>query len=303
MHRTQVLEDAQTASKNAIHKRRAVEKLRGNTRIDSAKVDDAIEEMREVGSYCIMVYSRLMTIGQAQELDDTLARRVSAISTNLRAALQVHSRQAHDDAALMLIEHAKSKIMYEKQLLKELEAVRPEIANIGKPAHEKQKFQPATNPPGMPTRPANPVVQQAPRPRVPNITTENVAQSMFIPPSHPDSLSPTSARQGKPLPRVSAAGAQSAYPYQTGPTATPGPSGAFNPYAPQTAPPAPGPTLPNMTQSMYYPGAAAQQAAAHHPSPNYGGNVDYSRGNPQTFGQSRSKLDERVAARSLANMF
>jgi hypothetical protein len=43
-----VLEDAQTASKNAIHKRRAVEKLRGNTRIDPAKVDDAIEEMREV---------------------------------------------------------------------------------------------------------------------------------------------------------------------------------------------------------------------------------------------------------------
>lgn len=49
IHRTQVLEDAQTASKNAIHKRRAVEKLRGNTRIDPSKVDDAIEEMREVG--------------------------------------------------------------------------------------------------------------------------------------------------------------------------------------------------------------------------------------------------------------
>jgi hypothetical protein len=31
--------------------------------------------------------------------------------------------------------------------------------------------------------------------------------------------------------------------------------------------------------------------------------VDYSRGNPQVFGQPRSKLDERVAARSLANMF
>lgn len=242
---------------------------------------------------------------QAQELDETLARRVSAISTNLRAALQVHSRQAHDDAALMLIEHAKSKIMYEKQLLKELEAVRPEIANIGKPAHEKQKFQPATNPSGMAPKPANPAVQQTPRPRVPNLTTENVAQSMFIPPSHPDSLSPTS-RQQKPLPRVLSTGPQSAYPYQTGPS-TFGSSNAFNPYAPQTgpqtAPPAPAPTLPNMTQSVYYPGTAAQQAAAHHASANYGGNVDYSRGSPQMFGQPRSKLDERVAARSLANMF
>jgi hypothetical protein len=203
----------------------------------------------------------------------------------------------------MLIEHAKSKIMYEKQLLKELEAVRPEIANIGKAAYDKQKFQPATSPPGMATRPAKPAEQPTMRPRVPNLTTDNVAQSMFIPPSHPDSLSPSSAQRRQPLPRDLSTGVQSAYPYQTGPPANAGPSGAFAPYAPQTAPPGPAPTLPNMTQSMYYPGTAAQQAAVHHASPNYGGNVDYSRGNPQVFGQPRSKLDERVAARSLANMF
>jgi hypothetical protein len=187
----------------------------------------------------------------------------------------------------MLIEHAKSKIMYEKQLLKELEAVRPEVSNIGRPAHEKQKYQPATNPAGV--RPANGNPTPATRPRVPNLTTDNVTQSMFIPPSHPASLSPTSA-QPRNLPQAMP---QPAYQYQSGPAPTSGPG--YNPYAP----PQP---VGGMTQSMYYPGAAAQQAAVH-PSPAYGGNVDYSRGTAQPFGQQRSKLDERVAARSLANMF
>lgn len=183
--------------------------------------------------------------------------------------------------------------MYEKQLLKELEAVRPEVGNIGRPAHEKQKYQPASNP----TRaaPANGVVNPAPaiRPRVPNLTTDNVAQSMFIPPSHPASLSPTSA-QPRNLPQAMS-NPQSTHVYQSGAAPTPRPA-AYDPYAPQTQPQ-------GMTQSMYYPGAAAQQAAAHAPSPAYGANVDYSRGTAQPFGQQRSKLDERVAARSLANMF
>lgn len=220
---------------------------------------------------------------------------MSAISTNLRSALQVHSRQAHDDAALMLIEHAKSKIMYEKQLLKELEAVRPEVGNIGRPGHEKQKYQPATNP-GL-ARSASGAgngnaIPPAKRPRVPNLTTDNVTQSMFIPPSHPAILSPST--QPRNLPQ--AVSAQSAYPYQSG--AAPTPTAAYNPYSPQ-----PPPSAGDMTQSMYYPGAAAQQAAAHASSLAYGGNVDYSRGTAQPFGQQRSKLDERVAARSLANMF
>ncbi|KAJ9105152.1 hypothetical protein QFC19_003610 [Naganishia cerealis] len=303
IHRTQVLEDAQTASKNAIHKRRAVEKLRGNSRIDPGKVDDAIEEMRE-----------------AQDLDETFARRVAAISTNLRAALQVHSRQAHDDAALMLIEHAKSKIMYEKQLLKELEAVRPEIANIGKPAREKQKIRPANPQPVMHSRPGNDPESShssgssSMRPHVPNLRTDNVAQSMFIPPSQPANVSPT--QQRTPLPRMLSTGLQSAYPYQSsGPPPNPGPQTGYGPFSAQSVSTPAGPysaqsaSTPlahpgqGMAQSMYHPGAAAQAEAARMASSVYGANVDYSRGNPQQFGARKSKLDERVAARSLANMF
>ncbi|KAJ9097661.1 hypothetical protein QFC21_004698 [Naganishia friedmannii] len=292
IHRTQVLEDAQTASKNAIHKRRAVEKLRGNSRIDSSKVDDAIEEMRE-----------------AQDLDETLARRVTAISTNLRVALQTHSRQAHDDAALMLIEHAKSKIMYEKQLLKELEAVRPEIANIGKPPHEKQKVRSGNPQPGFDARHGG--VQETSqaggpssmRPRVPSFSTNNMTQSMYTPPSNP---AMSSSAQRNPLPRMLSTGLQSAYPYQSpGTPAYPGHSGSYSPYSTQPAAPPAGPATPNMTQSMYYPGSTVQTEPGRVASPLYGANVDYSRGNTQQFGGGarKSKLDERVAARSLANMF
>lgn len=198
--------------------------------------------------------------------------------------------------------------MYEKQLLKELEAVRPEISNIGRPAHEKHKYQPASHPSGSMPRlgnasgNANPTPPST-RPRVPHLTTDNVTQSMFIPPSHPASLSPTTAQQRTPLPRVLSSGLQSAYPYQSGPAPTPVQNSAYSTYSSQTLPPSAGPPGQGMTQSMYYPGTAAQQAAAHVPTSVYGANVDYSRGSPQQFGQQRSKLDERVAARSLANMF
>ncbi|KAJ9123924.1 hypothetical protein QFC22_000715 [Naganishia vaughanmartiniae] len=316
IHRTQVLEDAQTASKNAIHKRRAVEKLRGNSRIDSSKVDDAIEEMREVSPERDFKYSgaRLLILGirQAQDLDETLARRVAAISTNLRAALQTHSRQAHDDAALMLIEHAKSKIMYEKQLLKELEAVRPEIANIGKPPHEKQKVRPVTSQPGFDARHASVPETSQPggpssmRPQIPHLTTNNMSQSMYTPPNPGMSSTP----QRNPLPRMLSTGLQSAYPYQTpGPSPYSGHPTGYSPYTSQQAatPAAPGPATPNMTQSMYYPSSAVRTEPVRQATPLYGANVDYSRGTPQQqqFGGTtrKSKLDERVAARSLANMF
>ena len=48
--RTQILEDSQTASKNAINKRRHVERLKGSSSINTSKVDDAISEMDEVGT-------------------------------------------------------------------------------------------------------------------------------------------------------------------------------------------------------------------------------------------------------------
>lgn len=208
----------------------------------------------------------------------------------------------------MLIEHAKSKIMYEKQLLKELEAVRPEVANIGKPPHEKHKVRPANPQPGFDTRHIGvPESSQSGgpssmRPHVPNLTTNNMTQSMYTPPSNPAGMSST---QRNPLPRMLSTGLQSAYPYQSpGPSPYSGHPTGYSPYSAQPATTPVGPSTPNMTQSMYYPGSTVQTEPGKAATPLYGANVDYSRGNAQQFGGTRkSKLDERVAARSLANMF
>lgn len=62
-HRTQILEDAQNASKVAINKRRTVERLKGSSKMDPAKVDDALEEMREVsflGNADLMINDKLI---------------------------------------------------------------------------------------------------------------------------------------------------------------------------------------------------------------------------------------------------
>ena len=48
--RTHVLEEAQAASKAAINKRRVVERMKGSSNINPAKVDDALEDMREVST-------------------------------------------------------------------------------------------------------------------------------------------------------------------------------------------------------------------------------------------------------------
>jgi alpha-D-ribose 1-methylphosphonate 5-triphosphate synthase subunit PhnG len=48
--RTQILEDSQTATKNAINKRRNVERLKGSSSINPSKVDDALHEMEDVSA-------------------------------------------------------------------------------------------------------------------------------------------------------------------------------------------------------------------------------------------------------------
>lgn len=63
-----------------------------------------------------------------------LSRRVDGISQNLHKALHGHSRHTHEDIAHSLIEHARTVLIYEKQLLRELESLRPDFANINKKA-------------------------------------------------------------------------------------------------------------------------------------------------------------------------
>ena len=57
--RTQILEDSQTATKNAINKRRNVERLKGSSSINPSKVDDALHEMEDVSYQPLVVIYKL----------------------------------------------------------------------------------------------------------------------------------------------------------------------------------------------------------------------------------------------------
>ncbi|KAF5363727.1 hypothetical protein D9756_000747 [Leucocoprinus leucothites] len=113
--RTGVLEEYQAAVKTTISKRRHIERLKASSNIRPEKVDEALVDMEEANRY-----------------EQILAKRADGISQNLHRALQTHNRYANDDITTALIEHARSSIMYERQLLKELEALRTDVANAAK---------------------------------------------------------------------------------------------------------------------------------------------------------------------------
>ncbi|KAF8580603.1 hypothetical protein K439DRAFT_1356546 [Ramaria rubella] len=142
LQRTAVLEDHQAAVKTTIAKRRHIERLKASSNIRPDRVDEALEEMEEANKY-----------------EQLVARRVDGISQNLHRALHRHSRISQEDVTLALVEHARSTIMYEKQLLRELEALRPDFSNAAKkaPLPPPMKAPPPTRPLTPPhTRPTAP---------------------------------------------------------------------------------------------------------------------------------------------------
>ncbi|KAI0268113.1 Vps5 C terminal like-domain-containing protein [Gloeopeniophorella convolvens] len=110
--RTAVLEEYQAAVKSAISKRRNIERLKASSNIRPEKVDEALEDLEEANKY-----------------EQILVRRADGISQNLHRALQTHGRLVTDDVTTALIEYTRSTIMYDRQLLRELEALRPDITN------------------------------------------------------------------------------------------------------------------------------------------------------------------------------
>jgi hypothetical protein len=110
--RTSVLEEYQAAVKSAISKRRHIERLKASANIRPEKVDEALEDLEEANKY-----------------EQILVRRADGISQNLHRALQTHKRNVTDDIQAALIEYTRSSIMYERQFLRELESLRPDVAS------------------------------------------------------------------------------------------------------------------------------------------------------------------------------
>ncbi|KAK4685149.1 hypothetical protein P7C73_g5007, partial [Tremellales sp. Uapishka_1] len=182
--RTQILEDSQNSTKSAITKRRNAERLKGSSNVNPSKVDDAISDMLE-----------------ADKLETLLGRRLEAISSNLHTALRSHSKHTHDDVSLALLEHARMSVMFGRQVLRELEALRPDLARIGTTSTFSTPAQTLPQPNMTPSRPyqnnppppsqaqAHPhpqaLHQSSPQyhnpPPQPTLPQQDISKSMFLP--------------------------------------------------------------------------------------------------------------------------
>ncbi|BGP29744.1 Vacuolar protein sorting-associated protein 17 [Rhodotorula toruloides] len=111
--RDAVADEHRQAVKSSISKRRNIEKLKSASSLRADKVNEALEDLDE-----------------AQRYEETLARRLQGISTNLQPSLTRHSIDTHTDLLSTLFEHARQTLLCEKQRLKEFELLRPDVKAI-----------------------------------------------------------------------------------------------------------------------------------------------------------------------------
>jgi hypothetical protein len=115
---------------------------------------------------------------------------VDGISQNLHRALHRHSRMSQDDATAALVEHARSTVMYEKQLLRELESLRPDFSNAARKA-------PVPAPVRVPPPPVRASTPPRAQPRAPQTPPPGPLQSSTTPGplnTPPPSTSPPASR-------------------------------------------------------------------------------------------------------------
>lgn len=140
-------------------------------------------------------------------MEEQLSTRLTAISQNLHVSLRAHSRQAHEDVATALLENARLTIGYHKHLLRELEALKPELAKVGSTnpstvstttvSGPATPSKPQTSAPGPAPQMATSRPYQSP-PRTHAPTLGEGSRSMFLPP--PSTAQSTAPRAPQPQP-------------------------------------------------------------------------------------------------------
>jgi hypothetical protein len=132
---------------------------------------------------------------KANKYEQILAKRADGISQNLHRALDRHNRLVNDDVTTALVEHVRSSIMYERQMLRELEALRPDVNSaadkVSKPNGIPRPtvippLEDATIPKPLPapaSGPSTPVTTQSTSPFISGVSS-NVRQAS-VPPQSP----------------------------------------------------------------------------------------------------------------------
>ena len=158
--------------------------MKASSNIRPERVDDALEELEE-----------------AKKVEEHIHRRVEGISQNLHRALHRHSRLAHEDLTASLIEHARMNLMYEKQLLRELESLRLDIAHAADPAPPPENL-----PAAAAIAPLAALNRSATMPAVTGFQRAPITSGHFLPPSTEPQARSMSQQGPEPIVAPSPAG-------------------------------------------------------------------------------------------------
>lgn len=107
------MDEHRNASKTAITKKRQIEKLKTASNIKPDRADEALDEFED-----------------ARKHETTLSQKLTAVSQKLAPSLTSHTKQMHEDLFTAFTQHAKAGLAYEKQVLKDLEALKHDIKAI-----------------------------------------------------------------------------------------------------------------------------------------------------------------------------
>lgn len=135
--RNALVEEHHNAQKATVNKKREAEHLKMQRNLRADRVDDALEELEE-----------------AKRHEYALAQNLKKISQELHNSLQSHSRYAHQDLQQALVEHARGSVMFSRQLLKEMKALREELDNTRRTDGAASRIQ-------TPVRPSHQALIQA----------------------------------------------------------------------------------------------------------------------------------------------
>ncbi|CAG8467213.1 6306_t:CDS:2 [Acaulospora morrowiae] len=114
-NRLRIISEHDNAVKSTISKRRNIERLKSSTSIKSDKVDEALEDLDEAKYY-----------------EQTLDARAKRVTNNLHSELKIYEEYRTQDFLGAIKEYVKKQIAFEKQQLKELENLKPDIDAITK---------------------------------------------------------------------------------------------------------------------------------------------------------------------------
>ncbi|CAG8784874.1 4736_t:CDS:2 [Gigaspora margarita] len=114
-NRLRIISEHENAVKETISKKRYMERLKSSTSIKTDKVDEALKDFKYAENY-----------------EQNLDARVKRVTKNLHSELQNYENNRTQDFIKSIKEYVNKQIMFEKQQLKELENLRPDINAITK---------------------------------------------------------------------------------------------------------------------------------------------------------------------------